>query len=138
MPSRPPRERESPVQKSVIARLDRLGIWLERRNVGAARYRDQRTGKERLVRFAKPGQSDLWGLDWPQELPWGRHWEIETKRPGELPTDLQLVWLWKVHSHGCVAFWVDNAATAERVAMAILAGGRIAWRSKYVFDVEMP
>jgi hypothetical protein len=137
MATRPPRERESPVQKSIIAQLGHLGISLERRNVGAARYRNPRTGKTRLVRFAKAGQSDLWGMDWPRNLPWGRHWEIETKRWGEKPTDPQLEWLWKAMSRGCVAFWVDNAATAERVARAVLDGGRIIWISKYIYDVEM-
>jgi hypothetical protein len=133
-----PRERETPIQRSIMARLAMLGIWLERRNVGAARYRNQRTGKQRFVRFARPGAADLWGLDWPQQLPWGRHWEIETKRPGNKPSELQQAWLWKAHCLGCVAFWTDSARVAEDVTMAILAGGRIVWRDRWNYDVDMP
>jgi hypothetical protein len=74
------------------------------------------------VRFASPGMADLWGVDRN-----ARHWEIETKRPGNRPTPKQLEWLKGMTARGCVAYWADSANIAERVAEAVLAGGRIAW-----------
>lgn len=143
MNSKPPRERESKIQRSIVTRLARLGISLERHNVGAREWTDK-SGRERLVPFGKPGQSDLYGMDWPTMQPWGRHWEIETKRPGKRPTVLQLTWLKLCHSRGAVAFWADSANVAEQVAEAILAGGRIVWRTEpgyhpdgADFDVDM-
>ena len=67
-----------------------------------------------------------------------RHWEIETKRPGNRPTPGQLEWLKTMSARGCVAFWVDSANIADRVAEAILDGGRIAWHDDDNFDVVMP
>jgi hypothetical protein len=131
-----PRERENKVQRSIRVRLARLGITLERRNVGARPWKD-RTGRTRMVQFGRPGQSDLWGLDWPDILPWARHWEIETKADGEVPTPLQTAWLKWCHQRGAVAFWSDSANIAEHVAEAIIAGGRIVWRDGYNYDVEI-
>lgn len=124
--SKPPTERESKIQRAIVVRLGRLGVKLFRRNVGAMR---DRAGN--YVRFAAPGQSDLWGLDRT-----GRHWEIEAKRPGNKPTPKQLAWLQDMTRRGAVAFWADDAGVAERVAEAVLSGGRIAWRDDGTFDVE--
>lgn len=128
MSTKPPRERESKVQASIKTRLVRLGVTLWRRNVGA--MTDSRGNH---VRFAAPGQSDLWGVDRT-----GRHWELECKRPGNKPTPKQLEWLKSMTERGCVAYWADSANIAERVAEAILAGGRIVWGEGCEFDVEMP
>lgn len=128
MNTRPPRERESKVQRSIIIRLRRLGIVLWRRNVGA--LTDSRGNH---VRFAAPGQSDLWGI-----LPDGRHLEIEVKRPGNKPTDLQLAWLKAMKACEAVAWWSDNANDCERVAQAILQGGRIIWLDGCEYMVQMP
>lgn len=38
----------------------------------------------------------------------GRHVEIELKRPGSKPTDLQLKRLEEWEAAGAIAFWVDN------------------------------
>lgn len=122
-----PPERESKIQRSIIVRLERLGIMLCRRNVGAMEKGD------RFIRFGKAGQADLWGVDNN-----ARHWEIETKRPGNRPTPGQLEWLKTMSAIGCVAFWTDSANIAERVAEAILAGGKIVWHDGDDFDVEMP
>lgn len=135
--TRLPDDRESTIQHSAIVQLGSLGIELWRRNVGVARFRNQPGGKERFVRFAYPGQSDLYGTDWPSELLWGRPWEIETKRRGKRPTLSQEIWLRNATRRGCVAFWGDNIDTIVRVAKAILAGGRIVWKTGPDFDVEM-
>ena len=127
MNTKPPRERESKVQRSIIVRLRRLGIRLWRRNVAAFAIED------RFIRCASPGQADLWGIDRQ-----ARHWEIEVKRPGNKPTGLQLHWLKEMHALGCVAFWSDSANDAERVAKAIKAGGVIVWDEGSEFHVEMP
>jgi hypothetical protein len=83
MANRLPKERESKVQRSIIVRLRRLGIVLYRRNVGAMREGD------RFIRFASPGQSDLWG--WVAKT--GVHVEIEVKAKDNRPTPKQLEWL---------------------------------------------
>lgn len=119
-----PRERESKVQRSIIVRLSRLGIKLWRRNVAAFEI------ENRFIRCGSPGQADLWGIDRT-----ARHWEIEAKRLGNKPTAAQLIWLKDMSARGCVAFWADNANTAEVVAEAILAGGQITWREGVDFDV---
>lgn len=119
-----PPDLESVVQKSVIARLEfRFGIKLWRRNVGAMHE------GERFIRFAEPGQSDLWGVYC------GRHWEIETKRFGMRPNPEQLRWLKDMTRRNCVAFWVDSADIAERVSEAIIEGGRIEWLEDDSFNV---
>jgi hypothetical protein len=122
-----PRERESKIQRSIVVRLSRLGIRLFRRNVGA-----MKTDAGGFVRFAAPGQSDLWGIDRA-----GRHWEIECKRSGNKPTPAQLAWLKEMTDRGAVAYWADSVNIAERVAEAVLQGGRIVWRDDGTFDVEM-
>ena len=137
MNTKPPPEHESKIQRSIVVRLDRLGITLWRRNVVAYQIED------RFVRAGQKFQADLWGIDWTigRNLAgpsWGRHWEIETKRPGNRPTPGQLGWLKAMSARGCVAFWVDSANIAERVAEAILAGGQIVWHEDCNFDVVMP
>ncbi len=123
-----PRERESEIQRSIVMRLGhRFGITLFRRNVGA-----MTDSYGHHVRFAAPGQADLWGFDRT-----AKHWEIETKRPGNRPTDAQLKWLKYMSNLGCVAFWADSANIAERVAEAVLRGGVIVWHNDDAFDVEV-
>ena len=131
MRTKPPRERESKIQRSIVVRLRRLGIILHRRNVAAWQRTDN--GRFRFIRCGKAGQSDLYGWD----LKTARHWEIETKAKGEKPTPKQLEWLLECHGQGCVAFWSDSADIAERVAEAVLRGGKIAWRDDGTFDVEV-
>ena len=122
-----PRERESKVLRSVMVRLrHRFGIRLFRRNIGAIREGD------RFVRFGRAGESDLWGIDSS-----GAHWEIEVKRPGNRPTSKQLAWLREMHELGCIAIWSDSANDIERIAEAVLAGGKVIWVGDD-FHIEMP
>ena len=141
-----PSERESAIQHSVITQLGAMGIELWRRNVGAMRIAPEGQGKSRFIRFAKAGQSDLWG-SWNHidddftmthgKYLWGRHWEIETKATGKRPTPEQLIWLKASTARGWIAFWGDNVDTIRRVAQAVLEGGRIVWAEGDSFDVEM-
>lgn len=126
MATKLPRERESKVQSSIRVRLRRLGVVLHRRNTGAMREGG------RFIRFASPGQADLYGWD----IRSGRHWEIEVKRPGNRPTPRQLEWLKECTRLGAVAYWADSVNIAERVAMAILDGCRIVWYENDDYDVE--
>lgn len=124
-----PKERERKIQASIRIRLGYLGINLYRRNVALVR-----TGDGRRFSVEAPGRADLYG--W--EIKTGRHWEIETKRPGNKPTPLQLGWLKEATRLGAVAFWADNCNDTETVARAILAGGRIVWEEDENYWVQMP
>lgn len=124
-----PRDLERTVQRAIVQRLGLLGITLYRRNVGG--FTDDYGHR---VRFAKRGQSDLWGIDNTLY----RHWEVETKREGEKPTPAQLAWIKEMTMRGAIAFWTDSADVAARVAEAVLQGGRIIWLEGPDFDIEMP
>lgn len=93
--------READIQKAIIQWARAHGIAIFRRNVGGAKL----TGG-RFVRFAEPGQSDLYG--W---TPSGKHFELEVKRPGQKPTVEQQAWLiWCAEA--AYAQWVDNLDSA--------------------------
>jgi len=76
-----------------------MRIFVQRRNVGAFKI------GTRYIRFAKPGQSDLWGLYG------GRHFECELKRPGKALTEAQFEWLAECRNHGAIAFMADSLET---------------------------
>lgn len=130
--SRIPPPRESKVQAAIRVRLRRLGIVLHRRNTGMAQA--SHNGRSRVIRYGSPGQSDLYG--WI--IGTGTHVEVEVKRPGNYPTPMQLRWLKECTHLGAVAFWADSADIAERVAEAVLKGGKIVWLDGCDFDVRMP
>jgi hypothetical protein len=128
-----PPELENPIRNSIVILLGNMGITLFRRNVGGFHIDD------RFVRCAEPGQSDLYGTDWPHGASWARPWEIETKATGKRPTKEQLAWLKASTARGCVAFWCDNSRTAVNIATAILAGCRIVWLGdRDDFDLRTP
>lgn len=106
----------------------RFGIVLYRRNVMLASTPD---GRKFRVEVA--GRSDLYG--WHTKT--ARHFEIEVKAAGEKPTPKQLEWLKECHANGAVSFWTDSANDAERVAEAILQGGRVVWGEKEDFHIEI-
>lgn len=119
--------------RSIVVRLRRLGVVLHRRNVGSREWTDAQ-GKLRLVQYGATGQADLYGA----QIGSGRHWEIEVKRPGNRPTEKQLAWLKEWTRLGAVAYWADSCNIAERVAEAIVRGGRVVWHSEGdAYDVEM-
>jgi hypothetical protein len=120
---------ERSIMSGIRQQLAILGVTLWRRNTGALRSRYK--GRDRFVRFGEPGAADLWGVG-----PEGRHWEIEVKRPGQRPTMKQAAFLMIMHQQGAVAFWVDSIELAERVAVAILDGGRVKWHEDGDYDIE--
>ena len=109
---------EKEVQRGSIAILRALGWTVFRRNVGMMVGKHK--GKDWAVRFAEPGQSDLWGI-----MPDGRHFEAETKRIGKEPTEKQLAWLKARNGPHCVAFWFDSTRVLERVARHLASGGGV-------------
>lgn len=127
--ARPPREAERSVQKNIMVRLRRLGIVLFRRNVMLASTPDGRK-----FRVEAAGRSDLYG--WHVKT--ARHFEIEVKAAGEKPTKKQLEWLKECHRLGAVAWWSDSVNDAEKIAEAVLRGGKIIWHENEDFHVEMP
>jgi hypothetical protein len=129
MNTRLPKERESKVQRSIIVRLRRLGIVLFRRNVMLARTPDGRK-----FRVEAAGRSDLYG--WHMKT--ARHFEIEVKAANEKPTPKQLAWLKECHANGAVAYWSDSVNDAEKIAEAVLGGGKIIWHDDEDFHIEMP
>lgn len=120
MARKAPPAREASLQKSGIQFLKDHGIWAYRRNTGA--FAAEYHGQRRFLRFAEPGQADVWGI-----LPDGRHIEVEFKRKGQRPTLAQARWLLSCNIR-CPAFWVDNLDALETTIKAILRGAKIAYR----------
>lgn len=93
---------EASIQDSILEYLNlQRGVQAWRRNVGAVKLENK--GKKRYVKFAQPGQSDIWGIG-----PYAVHIEIEVKQPGEHPTQLQSYWLNMCRAAGAIAFWCDS------------------------------
>lgn len=109
---------EKEILKSCLALLSARGVFAWRVNVGATAL--EFDGKKRLVRYGKPGQSDIAGI-----LPSGRFICIETKRPRNRPTPLQIAWMREVIQHKGVAFWVTSAKMLDQLLNHIVHGGTI-------------
>ncbi len=127
---------ETELVHNAIELLGALGVSCHRRNVGARTWTDK-SGKPRMIKFAMPGQSDIWGVQ-SKVPPFGRHWEVELKRPGNRPTEQQYIWLRTMGNLGAVAFWCDSTAALESIARGVLDGGRIVWDEGLAFHVEPP
>lgn len=109
----PPREAE--VLRACLKLLKMRGISAWRQNTGVGKF-----GK-RFVRFGVPGQADISGV-----LPGsGVRIEIETKRPGNKPTPLQLAYLRGINASGGVACWTSDPSHLDRIIVAVLAGARV-------------
>lgn len=125
---------ESDVLASCRAMLEARGCRVERRNTGAWKIVDERTGKARWVRFGDPGGADLFGC-----FPDGRHFELEVKRLDERPRLEQVRWLREANRWG-PAFWVDSTAWLERILPALLQGAAVEylpdrWRFSVALDL---
>lgn len=95
--------------------LELRGYRVFRRNTGAvAGEYTTKAGAvhKRFIRFAEPGQSDLYG--WRKKD--GKHLEVEVKKPGSYTKPerwaLQQAYLEQARGEGCIAFWCDSLATA--------------------------
>ncbi len=87
---------ERDVKKAILDYCAMRRIFVQVRNVGAVQI------DSRFIRFAKPGQADLWGIIG------GRHFECELKAPGKKPTEAQLQWLDDCRAQGAIAFYCDS------------------------------
>lgn len=147
---KPPKPKESEVQKAGIEALRDIGIEVHRRNVIAVRGTYK--GKSRMVRSGEAGQADLYG--W---LKSGLHFEAETKRPGETPRLNQIEWLRRANIDTGAAFWYSDVSILVAIIRSLMDGGRIVYldgESKYpnpvkggkgkvvgpsyLFEVDMP
>lgn len=87
---------ERDVKRAVLDYCAAERVFVQVRNVGAVKI------DKRFIRFAKPGQADLWFIMN------GRHGECELKAPGKKPTDEQLRWLEECRAAGAIAFYADS------------------------------
>src|SRR5262245_44761781 len=98
---------EKSVQAAVLQWLNTLpGFDVFRQNRGAKlNVYTKRDGKEgrSFVRFGERGQSDLSGVG-----PTGVRVDIEIKKPGEVPTLEQSVFLMRMCEKGAIAFYCDD------------------------------
>jgi hypothetical protein len=88
-------------------------LRLFRRNVSKVKILDPRTGRSRSMRFALPGQCDLWGV-----LVGGIHIEIELKSAtGSLEPD-QRVWR-DFCAEWCIPYALLKARADESIPQTI-------------------
>lgn len=121
------------VQAQVIDYCRALGLHVERKNTGAARYRNA-DGRERVVRFNEPGTADLECLiqSGPNK---GKHISIECKATGERPTMHQFDRIMRINQVGGIALWVDSLDTAVAVLPHVMRGARIRYIDELVADI---
>lgn len=98
--------RETDVKRAILQYLRLRGFRAWVRNVGGA-YGLQ------FVRFAEPGQADIWGY----EPGTARHLEIEVKRPGSHTESkraaLQRAWLEQCRRDNVIAFQAASVEEAD-------------------------
>lgn len=132
MPDAKVRYTGTEVQRQVADYCRALGLPVERRNTGAARYANP-DGSTRLVRYGIPGDPDL-----EVTLPDGRVLHVEAKATGELPTMLQFDRIVRLNMVGRVAIWVDSLDTVMRVLPEVLEGAKVRYTSMTVAEVYRP
>ena len=82
-------------------------VWANRMNSGAAKYYDQKTQKERFIRFGFPGCPDIHG-----QLTDGRALYFEVKTAKGRATDHQKAFMEKALKHNAVGGIVRSADEA--------------------------
>ncbi len=82
------------------------GVRVWRQNTGSFKLEG---AKARFFRAGSAGMADISGIG-----PEGRRIEIEVKRPGKVPTELQQDWLDEIIIRGGIAFWCDSPESCER------------------------
>jgi hypothetical protein len=106
-------KRQSPekaVLKECLEYLRLRGIYAYRQNTGAAEYTDK-AGKSRMVKYGKPGASDIVGV-----MPGGRFIAVECKAPAGRLSELQEEFLKDIERMGGL---VVVAKSADDIARAI-------------------
>jgi hypothetical protein len=101
---------EKAVLKECLEYLQLRDIYAYRQNTGAAEYTDK-TGKKRMVKYGKPGASDIVGV-----MPGGRFIAVECKAPTGRLSELQEEFLKDIERMGGLAV---VAKSAEDIARAI-------------------
>ncbi len=129
--NRPPTPLEKEIQANGIKLLRALGWTVHRRNTGAWMMPKTAKSKRRFIRASSPGMADTFG-----ELPDRRHFELEFKRAGKRPSELQLQWLKSTNSKHCASFWVDNLADLERIAQWLMQGMSIVYVDGDNYELE--
>jgi hypothetical protein len=120
---------EAEVLTQVLQAASMLGLDLDRRNTGAG---VNQAGK--MVRFGKPGDSDLNGqIDRGPNA--GRRIDVEIKREGFNPAkargeererfEKQLARLRRTNEQGGIAFWCDDSLDFIMIMQHVLAGARV-------------
>jgi hypothetical protein len=96
---------EKTVLKECLEYLQLRGIYAYRQNTGAAEYTDK-AGKKRMVKYGKPGASDIVGV-----MPGGRFIAVECKAPAGRLSELQKQFLKDIERMGGLAIvarsWTD-------------------------------
>jgi hypothetical protein len=135
---------EAQVLAQILEAASMLGLDLSRQNTGAG---INPSGK--MVRFGKPGDSDLSGqIDRGPNA--GRRIDVEIKREGFDPAkargeerarfEKQLARLRRTNEQGGIGFFCDNSEVFIRVMQIVLRGGWVEERGfepLIVFDPEI-
>lgn len=111
-----PSPRETDIVSACLELLRYRGVMAWRSNTGA--MSSEYKGKRRFVRFGRPGVSDIVGI-----LPGGRFIGVETKRPGEKPTEEQRVFLAEVGRRGGVGVLVESVTELAKVLDVVMRAG---------------
>lgn len=92
--------KENELKRAILSWLTERDILAWRNNTGAisGRYK----GKTRFFRFGCPGSGDIFALHR------GVFCSIETKAPGNVPTDIQESFMATVRGEGGFAAWFDD------------------------------
>lgn len=96
-------QREGDILKACLEYLKLRGVFAWRNN-NAGVMRESK-GRKFWTFTGLRGVSDILGV-----LPDGRFLAVEVKRPGEVPTEAQSVFLAQVEQSGGVSCWVDDVA----------------------------
>lgn len=92
---------EAEILKACLEYLNlQWGCKFWRRNVGA--FMGEYRGRKRFMRFGARGMCDIEGVAY------GRHVEIEIKRPGKAPTLDQAAWITEMQNLGAIAFYCTS------------------------------
>lgn len=120
---RKPVPTEKEIQAACLEWLNTIpGVRCWRQNTGG--FPGEYKGKRRFTRFGQKGQSDISGVG-----PFGVRVEIEIKRPGKLPSDIQGYWLTSMQESGAVAFWADSLDTCvEQLRYEFIKRGWEWWK----------
>lgn len=99
---KPPVPAERHVLKATMDFLALRGFRVWRQNVGMMIL--EHKGIRRAVRAGIKGQADITGY----HKGTGRRLEVEVKREGKEPSQVQAQWLQQCAEEGVIAFWCDS------------------------------